>query len=85
MKTPEPEQNQRLGFEVEPNQQALTFFKCNNIAFSLYKLACPTGWYGANCDRECHCSSSKCNPALGCIDTDECEADYSENYCQGIL
>ena len=58
-------------------------FEC--LSLSLNKLACPTGWYDANCDRECHCSSLKCNPALGCIDTNECEAGYRENFCQGII
>ncbi|XP_072044269.1 uncharacterized protein [Amphiura filiformis] len=43
---------------------------------------CPAGWYGANCDRQCHCDLSNCDAAIGCLSND-CDFGYNENFCQG--
>ncbi|XP_072043279.1 uncharacterized protein [Amphiura filiformis] len=44
---------------------------------------CPPGKYGANCDQDCHCSASECNPATGCT-SGNCHDGYDNIACQGV-
>ena len=43
---------------------------------------CIPGFYGANCEQECHCADSDCDRALGCLDG-TCFSGYTGPQCQG--